>query len=144
MELKLQRIHYDETYTIGKLFIDGVFFSHTLEDKVRDINHDGDLNDPGEQKIKHYTAIPCGTYDVEITYSNRFKRKMPLLMNVPGFEGIRIHPGNDSDDTSGCILVGKNTVKGGLTNSRETYDKLFNILVYELQFEDVYMIIQDK
>ena len=109
MKLELKRIAYKETYTIGKLYIDGIYFCDTLEDKVRDI------------KIKDKTAIPCGTYKVQITYSNRFKKMMPLLLNVPGFEGIRIHNGNSESDTSGCILVGQNKVKGKLVNSKMIY-----------------------
>lgn len=112
MKLKLQRIFKAETYTIGKLFIDGVYFCDTLEDKVRDV------------KIKGITAIPTGKYKVKITMSNRFKKLMPLLIDVPNFEGIRIHSGNTSEDTGGCILVGKNSETGKVTNSRNTFEKL--------------------
>lgn len=112
MKLKLQRIFKAETYTIGKLFIDGVYFCDTLEDKVRDV------------KIKGITAIPTGKYKVKITMSNRFKKLMPLLIDVPNFEGIRIHSGNTSEDTEGCILVGKNSETGKVTNSRNTFEKL--------------------
>lgn len=110
MKLLLERIAYKETYTIGKLYIDGVYECDTLEDKVRD------------KKIKGITAIPAGTYKIDITYSNRFKKIMPLLLDVPGFEGIRIHSGNTSEDTSGCILVGQNKEKGKLINSRMVYE----------------------
>lgn len=112
MKLKLQRIFKAETYTIGKLFIDGVYFCDTLEDKVRDV------------KIKGVTAIPTGKYKVKITMSNRFKKLMPLLIDVPNFEGVRIHSGNTSEDTEGCILVGKNSETGKVTNSRNTFEKL--------------------
>ncbi len=112
MKLKLQRIFKAETYTIGKLFIDGVYFCDTLEDKVRDV------------KIKGITAIPTGKYKVKITMSNRFKKLMPLLIDVPNFEGVRIHSGNTSEDTEGCILVGKNSETGKVTNSRNTFEKL--------------------
>lgn len=112
MKLKLQRTFKAETYTVGKLFIDGVYFCDTLEDKVRDV------------KIKGITAIPTGKYKVQITMSNRFKKLMPLLINVPNFEGVRIHSGNTSEDTEGCILVGKNSEPGKVTNSRNTFEKL--------------------
>ena len=112
MKLKLQRTFKAETYTIGKLFIDGVYFCDTLEDKVRDV------------KIKGITAIPTGKYKIQITMSNRFKKLMPLLINVPNFEGVRIHSGNTSEDTEGCILVGKNSEPGKVTNSRNTFEKL--------------------
>ena len=117
MILKLVRKHLKDTYTIGKLYINGVYFCDTLEDKVRDYNKDGDLNDLGETKVYGETAIPYGTYEVEVTYSPKFKRELPLIKNVPHFEGIRIHRGNYPKDTLGCILVGENKVKGGLINS---------------------------
>ena len=118
MKLKLNRIYKAETYTIGKLYVDGVYFCDTLEDKVRE---DG-------VKVFGETAIPKGTYNVLITYSNRFKRDMPLLQNVPMFDGIRIHAGNTDKDTHGCILVGKNTIKGKVTASSMTYERLFEML----------------
>lgn len=116
MKLELKRIFKGDTYTIGKLYIDGKYFCDTLEDAIRPF------------KIKNITAIPEGTYKVKITYSNRFKRLMLILLNVPNFEGIRIHSGNTDADTSGCILVGYNTVKGKLTNSKNAYDKLYALL----------------
>lgn len=116
MKLLLKRIFKGETYTIGKLYVDGVYVCDTLEDKVREV------------KIKHETAIPAGTYDIVLNLSARFKRVLPRLLNVPGFEGILIHPGNDKDDTSGCILVGENKEKGKVLNSKITFDKLFSML----------------
>jgi hypothetical protein len=113
MKLELERIFLGADYTIGKLFIDGVYECDTLEDTVR------------EFKIKHETAIPKGTYKVIITMSQRFQRLLPLLVNVPGFDGIRIHPGNTKADTSGCLLVGQNKVKGMVINSRATFNRLF-------------------
>ncbi|MBE9488449.1 MAG: hypothetical protein IMY73_04615 [Bacteroidetes bacterium] len=114
MKLKLKRIYRCESYTIGKLYIDGVYFCDTLEDPVR----------PREVKINGDTAIAFGTYDVIITMSPRFKKRMPLLLNVPNFEGVRIHSGNTAKDTEGCILVGRNTVKGMVRKSRKTYNAL--------------------
>ena len=116
MKLELKRIFKCQYYTIGKLYIDGVYFCDTLEDCIREV------------KIKNETAIPAGTYQVIINHSNRFNCLMPLLLNVPNFEGIRIHAGNDSSNTSGCILVGRNTSTGKLTESKQTYLKLFEIL----------------
>ena len=116
MILHLKRIFYGFNYTIGKLSIDGVYFCDTLEDLPRDV------------KIMNETCIPQGKYKVILNESNRFKRIMPLLLNVPNFEGIRIHSGNTAAHTSGCILVGKNTIKGQLTDSRETFNKLFSLM----------------
>lgn len=120
MKLKLKRIFKGEKYTIGRLYIDDIFFCDVLEDKVRDLSK--------EEKVWGQTAIPEGTYKIIINYSNRFKRDLPLLLNVPQFEGIRIHGGKPlttAEDTHGCLLVGKNTKKGCLTQSRITMDSLF-------------------
>ena len=125
MKLKLQRIFKGNNYTIGSLFIDGEFFCNTLEDAVRD------------KKIKHETAIPAGTYEVKLTLSARFGKILPILLNVPNFEGIRIHAGNTISDTSGCILVGENKIKGRVINSQLTMQKLMDKLkgVTNIQIE---------
>lgn len=125
MKLTLKRIAKKETYTIGKLYIDDVYFCDTLEDKDRELNNDMSEEDIRRIKIKAQTAIPTGLYPISITYSQRFKKDMPLINNVKGFEGIRIHSGNTDKDTEGCILVGENKVKGKVINSRETYNRLF-------------------
>ena len=116
MKLVLLRIYSNDSYCIGKLYINDIYFCDTLEDSV----HQG-------TKIQDKTAIPYGLYNVLINYSVRFNCLMPLLENVPGFKGIRIHSGNTSADTSGCILVGKNNIKGKLTASRS-----FFIIVFQL------------
>ncbi len=126
MKLLLKRICLP-TYTIGHLYIDGKYFCDTIEDTVRDLNKNG-VFDNGEIKIPDHTAIPYGTYKVTITYSNKFKRDMPLINDVPNFVGIRIHSGNTAEDTEGCILVGENKVKGKVINSKITFDKLYPIL----------------
>lgn len=121
MKLTLHRKWLTERSTIGELYVNGAFYCFTLEDLLRP---------PGE-KIKHKTAIPAGNYQVAITYSARFGRMMPLLINVPMFEGIRIHAGNTADETSGCILVGRGRPNEGdkITQSREAFDTLFQVLV---------------
>jgi len=118
MKLFLERIYKADTYTIGKLSIDGEFFCHVLEDVVR----------PKGIKVYGETAIPKGTYQVKLTMSNRFKKVLPLLQNVPMFEGIRIHAGNTNKDTHGCLLVGVNDSKGRVSNSVATMAKLMPIL----------------
>ncbi|WP_394992990.1 DUF5675 family protein [Emticicia sp.] len=117
MKLKLKREPHPE-YTIGKLYIDDIFECFTLEDIIRDM------------KIKGETAIPYGKYKVIINQSIRFKRALPLLLNVPNFEGIRIHTGNKTADTEGCILVGTMRTKDGMVlNSKIAFDKLFPKMV---------------
>ena len=109
MKLQLERKYLKPEYTIGQLKVDGNFFCDTLEDQVRDLSR--------EKKIPGETAIPAGIYDVVVNISPRFKRKLPRLLNVPGFEGILIHRGNTPEDTAGCILVGENKAKGKVINS---------------------------
>lgn len=126
MKLTLKRIALKPTYTIGKLYIDGVYFCDTLEDAVR------------EKKIPNITAIPYGTYKVTLRVrSPRFSTKaafnwcsgyLPRLINVPNFDGILIHSGNSARDSSGCILVGRNTTVGHLSESMTTLKKLYPIL----------------
>ncbi len=118
MKLISERIYKAPDYTISNLSIDGKFFCHVLEDVVR---KDG-------VKIYGKTAIPTGTYKVILSVSNRFKILMPLLLNVPNFEGIRIHAGNTAADTHGCLLVGVNSAKGKVTESKKTFAKLMEIL----------------
>lgn len=128
MKLTLIRKYKLPTYTIGKLYIDEEYFCDTLEDKDRGLTDDMTVGEISKIKIKKETAIPTGTYKITITYSNRFKKNMPLINDVKGFEGIRIHSGNTDKDTEGCILVGFNKIKGNVINSRDTYNKLFSIL----------------
>jgi hypothetical protein len=127
MKLTLNRIALRQTYTIGKLYIDGKYFCDTLEDTVRDTNKSGKF-DNGEKKIKGKTAIPYGTYEIKWTYSPRFKKYTPQLMNVPSFEGIRIHSGNSSTDTEGCLLLGENKKVGMVLNSRATINKFYPLI----------------
>ena len=121
MNLLLKRIALKPEYTIGKLYIDGQYFCDTLEDTVR------------EKKIAGKTDIPEGTYQVIVNRSPKFKRDLPLLLDVPNFEGFRIHRGNTVKDTSGCILVGENKVKGKVINSTKYETLLTAILKREMQ-----------
>ena len=129
-ELTLNRIFYAPTYTIGKLYVNGVYWCDTVEDKCRDDNKNGKF-DNGEVKIMHKTAIPPGRYEVIVNMSPRFKRMLPRLLNVPHFEGILIHNGSNADSSSGCIIVGENKVKGGVANSRHWMNKITDFLLAE-------------
>ena len=127
MKLTLKRIALRPTYTIGKLNIDDVYFCDTIEDTVRDLNKNGKF-DNGEKKVHSKTAIPYGTYEIKWTYSPRFKKYTPQLMNVPSFEGIRVHAGNTSADTEGCLILGENKQVGKVLNSRATINKFYPII----------------
>lgn len=125
MDLLLERKYLKEKYTIGHLSINGSYFCDILEDTVRDINRNGTF-DCGEFKISGHTAIPYGEYEVKLTYSPKFKRELPIIMDVPNFEGIRIHRGNTIKDTSGCLLTGENKERGKVINSTKYETELIN------------------
>lgn len=110
MQIQVIRHTLNSKYTIGRMYLDGKYFCDTLEDPVRRLK-------TAKDKVAGDTAIPAGTYTVTMTVSPRFKRVLPRLHNVPFFEGVLIHRGNTAKDTEGCILVGKNTKKGMVTNS---------------------------
>lgn len=128
MNLTVKRIAKKDTYTIGKLYIDGEYFCDTLEDKDRRLKQSDDLAYITKHKVYGETAIPTGTYNVSLTYSQKFKKILPLIENVKGFSGIRIHSGNTAEDSLGCVLVGKNSVVGKVTNSRNTFNALYEKL----------------
>lgn len=119
MDLVLDSLQRDSDVTIGALLMDGEFFCWTCEDPIREI------------KIYGETAIPRGrTYELELTYSSRFKQNMPLVKDVAGFSGIRIHPGNTAADTEGCILLGLDRYAKSVGRSRAAYK------AFMLRFED--------
>lgn len=131
MEIRVRRIALKDTYTIGKMYIDGEYFCDCCEDRVRDLRK--------ETKIPNKTAIPYGTYeitmDVKSTKFSNFEKYpwakeydgyIPRLTNVPLFLGVLIHPGNDEQDTSGCLLCGENKVVGKVINSTKTFQRLMN------------------
>lgn len=108
MIVKVVRTFKGAEYTIGKLYIDNQYFCDTLEDTVR---KDG-------EKVYGQTAIPAGMYRVKKTFSPRFKKVLPEILEVPNFSGVRIHAGNTAKDTEGCVLLGLNKTKGAVINSQ--------------------------
>ena len=136
INLKVIRKFKGSDYTIGDLYVNDNWFCNTLEDVVRELPEECPNTPKGisckcNQKIPGRTAIPAGIYKVVLSYSNRFKKIMPEILNVPHFLGIRIHSGNTQHDTEGCLLVGENKVKGKVINSRNTYNKLMELLQNE-------------
>ncbi len=139
MELKLKRIAKKPNYTIGKLYIDGKYFCDTIEDTDRGLSSTMNEAVIVAKKIKHKTAIPAGKYAVDMrTVSPRFGSqafykdvcggRVPRLQGVKGFDGVLIHCGNTAEDSSGCILVGYNTKKGMVTNSKDTFRRLYQVI----------------
>lgn len=141
--MTLRRKWYTPNSTIGELSVNGTFFSYVLEDVCRDKNRDGDLNDPGEAKVQGKTCIPAGSYQVIIDMSTRFKKLMPLVVNVPGFAGIRIHSGNTNADTDGCLLLGTTRSPDFVGNSRDAFAKFMIRLTALLQNGKVTLTIID-
>ena len=117
MEIKLIRKYYQAKYTIGRLYVNNRFFSDCLEPPSLHLTERSALGTILIAKYKGYRAIPTGRYRILITRSQRFGRWLPLLLNVKGFEGIRIHAGNKPEDTRGCILLGFNRRKGYVLDS---------------------------
>ncbi len=129
MELQVKRTDFTDNSTIGELSVNGQFECYTLEDKVRPV------------KIAGKTAIPAGRYEVIIDFSQRFGRLLPLLLNVPDFEGVRIHPGNTAANTEGCILVGEEKSQDFVGQSRAAFDRLFAKLSAAAEKEKIYLEI---
>lgn len=138
MELLLKRFAKKSEYTIGNLYVNGIWFCNTLEDVDRKLKQSMSEEEIADIKVYGKTAIPTGKYNVDITtISSTFKNRswakphkgiVPRIKDVPGFKGVLIHPGNTAEDSLGCILVGENKVKGQVVNSVNTYKKLFNLL----------------
>ena len=129
MIVSIKRIALKETYTIGKVYVDGVYVCDSIEDKVRDVNKNGKFDGP-EQKIYGLTAIPYGTYKADIFFSKKFGYKVVRLFDVPSFEGIYIHKGNTEKDSLGCIIVGFNDKKGWVSRPTEALNKLIDKIGY--------------
>jgi hypothetical protein len=129
MDVNVKRLEFSEESTVGELSINGEFECYTLEDKVRPV------------KIKGKTAIPAGRYEVIINFSQRFQRQLPLLLKVPDFEGVRIHPGNTAANTEGCILVGETKEENFVGHSRLAFDRLFEKLKIASRTEKIFIEI---
>lgn len=131
MNLRLVREPTIDGATLGSLYVDKHWRCFTIEDAIRPV------------KVPGQTAIPPGRYKVTLTESARFKRVLPLLNDVPGFSGIRIHPGNTIADTEGCILVGRDRVPGRVLQSRAAFEWLFQTLSAATGVEDVWITVEN-
>ena len=124
MRIRIDRAWKRKGYTISRVIINGERFGDgkqwcsILEDEDRGLHSDMSLEEIKRIKVQGRTAIPRGVYEVRMTYSPKFGRDLPLLVNVPGFSGVRIHSGNTASDTEGCLLPGVNDVVGRVSNSR--------------------------
>ena len=154
MELKVKRVAKKNEYTIGRLYIDGQYVCDTLEDVDRGLTQDMPLEEIKEKKVYGKTAIPTGTYEIDMnTISPKFQArswakpyggKLPRLIGVKGFEGVLLHVGNAASDSSGCLLVGKNSIKGMITDSTRTFHTLMSkyLLPAKVQGERITITIE--
>ena len=138
MEILIDRAFKKADYTISHLLINGKRFCETVEDADRGLTSKTPVDKIKEVKSRYpgMTAIPSGTYRLTITYSPKFKKKLILVNDVPGFSGIRIHAGNTAKDSLGCVLPGRNTIKGGVTESRVWTEKVQKIVQDRLDHKE--------
>jgi hypothetical protein len=129
MKVLIERAWKKETYTIGRVYVDGKLFCNSMEDKDRGLRQSMTEAEVSRMKVYGMTAIPTGKYVVKMTYSPKYKRNMPEVKDVKGFTGIRIHSGNTAEDSLGCILLGHNKQKGMILESRKTCAEFERMLV---------------
>lgn len=142
MELLVKRTTFTEESTVGELYVNGKFECYVIEDKDRGLTKDMPLATIEQKKVYGKTAIPKGRYEVAITFSNHFQKYLPLLLGVPGYEGIRIHSGNTAADSLGCILPGKIKGKNVVQQSRPAFEALFSKLKAVEKKEKIFITIQ--
>lgn len=129
MTIRIDRKWKKAEYTISRVYINGRYFGcNALEDTDRGLLQTMQITELQRRKIKGKTAIPRGYYDVRITYSPKYKRMMPLVVDVPAFSGIRMHPLNKPEDSEGCIGYGKNDKVGWISNSKYWTDKICRLI----------------
>jgi len=142
MELTLLRTQKTELSTISHLLLDDKHECFVIEDTDRGLNQDMTLDEIIKRKIHGKTAIPEGRYQIKITFSNRFKKPLPEFLNVPGYEGIRIHVGNYPRDTEGCLLPGLTPSKDCVLNSKPAFDALFKKLSSVPKSQEIWITIK--
>lgn len=142
MDLLLTRKIRSNTSTIGELTVNGVFECYILEDKDRGLSSTMSLSEIASQKVPAKTCIPAGRYEVIVSFSNRFKKSLPLLLDVPGFAGIRIHTGNTSADTEGCLLPGATKSADFVGKSTVAFNALFSKITAGVKKGKVFITIK--
>lgn len=142
MELTLTRKFITKQSTIGQLDINGIKECLILEDTDRGLHQNMTTDEIKKHKVYGQTAIPKGRYEVIINYSERFKVYMPLLLSVPGYEGVRIHPGNTKENTLGCLLPGTEGGVDIVKNSRKAYVALLAKMKVAEKKEKIFITIK--
>ena len=142
MELELTRSVKTNKSTIGELTVNGVFECFILEDKDRGLRKDMPISELIVMKIKTRTAIPTGRYEIVVSFSDKFQKMLPLLLDVPAFAGIRIHPGNTDANSEGCLLPGKTKSPDMIGSSRVAFTALFDKIKAALQREKIFITVK--
>lgn len=153
MEIILKRRFKGLKYTIGSLFINNEYFCDTIEDIDRYLDSSMSLEDIKNIKVYGNTAIPYGTYKIDMdtispkfkdrTWAKPYNGKLPRLLNVKGFDGVLIHVGNTEQDTLGCLIVGENKLKGKVINSTITFNNLMDrLLESHIAGEEIHITIK--
>lgn len=119
MEIQVIRKFKKDTYCIGEMLVNGKHFCDTIEDCDRGLRQDMSLSQLKKMKKYGITAIPSGTYNVVVYFWPKYRKKYPLLQNVPAYTGVLIHGLTNASQSLGCIGVGENKIKGGLINSEK-------------------------
>jgi hypothetical protein len=141
MELKVIRKTFTPLYTMGELYVNGQFFCYTMEDRDRDLSETDSKNKIKSVKVVKQTAIPYGEYRLILSYSKKLRRFLPLVLDVPGFQGIRLHKGSTQEWSSGCILLGMGKEQDKLTRIVEAETKLVALLKTTNETEASYIKI---
>lgn len=151
MNITLDRFAKKNTYTIGRLYIDGEYVCNTIEDTDRGLTQNMPVDKIKQIKVPGKTAIPSGVYEITLKikspkysnstyYVNFCNAYVPRLLNVPGYDGVLIHTGNTADDSQGCIIVGYNTIVGKVTDSKKAFQIVYNKLLAASKKEDKIVI----
>lgn len=144
MQLHVIRTTFTDQSSVGELHINGQFYCFTLEDVDRNLRADMPLTDIRTHKRFAQTAIPTGSYEVVLNWSNRFKKQMPLLLRVPGWEGVRIHSGNFAHQTEGCILLGKTKLDNMVGVSNKTFEAFMVEIRKAAKQEKIHIEIESR
>lgn len=141
MELTVKPITKTDKFTISELWAGNRHYCYVCEDTDRGLSSDMSLQNIKAIKVYGQTAIPAGRYEVILSHSNRFKRELPEILDVPGFTGIRIHAGNTAADSAGCLLLGTHIIPNGVGNSRSAVSRFINDMRVWLKSGPVYITI---
>lgn len=140
--LTLKRVNKQPKFTEGDLYLNGTFFCHTLEDTDRNLKQGDTLQRVLAVKVYGETAIPAGTYKVILNMSPKFKKILPRLQNVTGYEGVLIHGGNKPADTYGCLLVGERDATPGLIKGGTSQITLLKLIKELTNYQEIEITIQ--